>query len=211
MLLVSTLFACKDEVKSVVNHPVNPEVVPTVVSHDMQTVISDSGNTRYRITTPLWNMYEEAKEPHWTFPQGVFAEELDKKFKVVATIQCDSAHYNERQKIWSLNGNVRITNIKKEIILTKQMFWDQNQHTLQSDSFIHIEDPMRVIEGYGYSSNEKLTSYTLKHVSAIFPIEEGRFPRGGSGAAPVQQQPAAQSTAQGSQSAKQPDKPTSSQ
>lgn len=208
MLLAASMLACKDEVKSVVSLPSNPELVPTVVSHDMQTVISDSGNTRYRITAPLWNMFEEAKEPHWIFPQGVFAEELDNKFKVVATIQCDSAYYNERQKVWSLNGNVRITNIKNEIILTKQMYWYQTQHKLQSDSFIHIEDPVRVIEGYGYSSNEKLTSYTLKHVSAIFPIEESRFPQGGT--AP-QQAPVAQSSAPAGKAADKPSLPSSTQ
>ena len=94
MLLVSTLFACKDEVKSVVNHPVNPEVVPTVVSHDMQTVISDSGNTRYRITTPLWYMYEEAKDD-WGFKKAdkkvVEATKAEKPAKKTAPKKTASA------------------------------------------------------------------------------------------------------------------------
>ena len=49
--LLSTAVACKDEVKSVVKHPTDPEKVPTMLTRNVQTVISDSGHTRYRITT----------------------------------------------------------------------------------------------------------------------------------------------------------------
>lgn len=178
MIVTLTLFACKDDLKSVVKHPTNPEKVPTMVSRDVQTIISDSGHTRYRITTQLWCMFEEAKIPHWTFPEGVVAEEMDSTYKIVATIRCDSAYYNRTAQTWSLNGNVRITNVAKDLILTNQLFWNQSEHKVYSDSFIHIEKQARVIEGYGYTSNERFTTYELKKVSAIFPIDENKFPRG---------------------------------
>lgn len=178
-LLIALMTGCKHELKNVVSHDVNPQKVPTMVSRDVQTVISDSGSVRYRITTPLWQMFESAQPPHWIFPDGVLAEEVDKKFKPISTIRCDSAYYNELTKVWSLNGNVRITNVENEVILTNHMFWDQDKHKLYSDSFIHIERASRVIEGYGYESNEDFTTYKINKVMAIFPIDENRFPRGG--------------------------------
>ena len=61
---LSSLVGCKDgELKSVVSHATDPERVPTMASNDVQTIISDDGHTRYRITTPRWLMCEEAKEP----------------------------------------------------------------------------------------------------------------------------------------------------
>ena len=48
---MALLSSCKDEIKSVVKQSTDPNKVPTVVSHDVQTIISDSGRTRYRITT----------------------------------------------------------------------------------------------------------------------------------------------------------------
>ena len=176
--LAMLMFSCKEELKSVTKENAGVGVDPTMVSHGVQTVISDSGNVRYRITTDRWEMYEEAMPPHWIFPIGVTAEELDNKFKAVSTIRCDSAYYDERSRLWSLNGNVRITNINNETILTNQMYWDQDRHKLYSDSFIHVERAERVIEGYGYESNENFTTYNLKRVQAIFPIDESRFPRG---------------------------------
>lgn len=178
LVMALAVSACKDDVKSTVKRSTDPEKVPTMSSHNVQTVISDSGRTRYRITTKTWLMYEEAKKPHWTFPDGVIAEELGPGFETVTSVRCDSAYYDEQARLWSLNGNVRITNVNKDLILTDQMYWNQGEHRLYSDAFIHIEKIDRVIEGYGYDSNEKLTTYQIHKVKAIFPVDQTKMRAG---------------------------------
>ena len=173
--------SCKEDSTSVVSHPTDPEVVPTMTSSDVQTVISDSGHTRYRIAAPLWNLFEESKQPHWTFPQGVTCEELDDNYNTTSTIKCDSAYFDKMNNLWTLTGNVRITNPSGDVVLTDQLMWDQRAHKLYSEAFIHIEKQGRIIEGYGYESNERLTTYKLRQVEAIFPIDEHRMPHPASG------------------------------
>ncbi len=179
--MVSAFTGCKNDSTTVVSHATNPEVVPTMTTTDVQTVISDSGHTRYRIASPLWNMFEEASQPHWTFPKGVTCEELDNNYRTVSTIRCDSAYFDKMQSLWTLTGNVRITNTSGDIVLTDELMWNQHEHRLYSNAFIHIEKQGRVIEGYGYESNERLTTYKLRQVEAIFPIDEKRMPHPGSG------------------------------
>lgn len=176
ILLTVAWTACRDELSNVTDKNTNPEKVPTMVSHDVQTVLSDSGTTRYRITTARWEMYEEAKKPHWIFPEGVIAEELNPNFDVVTSLRCDSAYFDERDRLWHLTGNVKITNINRDVINTDEMFWDQNLHEMYSDAFIHIEKSDRIIEGYGYRSNEQLTTYELRQVKAIFPVQGTGLP-----------------------------------
>ena len=173
--------SCKDDATSVVSHATDPEVVPTMTTTDVQTIISDSGHTRYRIIAPVWNMFEEAKAPHWTFPKGVTCEELDDAYNTVTSIKCDSAYFDKVKSLWTLTGNVRINNVNNDLILTDQLMWDQHAHKMYSDAFIHIEKQGRIIEGYGYESNERLTTYQLRQVEAIFPIDERRMPHPGSG------------------------------
>ena len=182
ILLVTN--GCKDDSTAVVSHLTDPEVVPTMTTSDVQTVISDAGHTRYRIAAPLWNMFEEAKAPHWTFPQGVTCEELDDNYQMTTTIKCDSAYFDKIQNLWTLTGNVRISNVNNDLILTDQLMWDQRAHKMYSDAFIHIEKQGRIIEGYGYESNEKLTTYKLRQVEAIFPVDEKRMPHPNSGNMP---------------------------
>ena len=181
LILVLVVVSCKDDSTTMVSHATDPEVVPTMTTSDVQTVISDSGHTRYRIVAKLWNMFEEAKEPHWTFPKGVTCEELDDNFQTVTTIKCDSAYFNKGKSLWTLTGNVRLTNATNDVVLTDELMWDQHAHRLYSDAFIHIEKQGRIIEGYGYESNERLTTYQLRQVEAIFPVDERKMPHPGSG------------------------------
>lgn len=164
--------ACRDEVESVVEHATDPETTPTMTTDSVYTLVSDSGITKYRITAQLWLMYEEAKKPFWRFPQGLMLEQFDSVFNVVASIICDSATYFKDEQLWRLDGNVNIETARNELILTNQLFYSQRRNEIYSDSFVHIEKANRIIEGYGFVSNDRMTTYNLDSVSAIFPFEQ---------------------------------------
>lgn len=166
------LIACRDEVKSVVEHATDPETTPTMATDSVRTLVSDSGITKYRITAQTWLMYEEAKKPFWRFPDGLLLEQFDSVFDVVASIICDSATYFKNDQLWRLDGNVNIETARCELILTNQLFYSQRRNEIYSDSFVHIEKTDRIIEGYGFVSNDRMTTYTLDSVSGIFPMEQ---------------------------------------
>ena len=169
-LLTAILPSCKEVKRSTVKSPSNPDSIVTMLTRDVQTLISDSGMTRYRISTKVWYVYDEARRPNWKFPQGLFLEKFDDNFKVEATIRCDSAIYFKAEKLWRLDGDVEIRNSKKEVIETEQLFWDQAIHEVRSDSFVHIERSDRILEGYGFKSDEQLRNYLINKPSGIFPI-----------------------------------------
>lgn len=166
------LPSCKEERKSYVSVTSNPDSIQTMVTRDVVSLISDSGMTRYRILSKLWLVYDEAEVPTWKFPVGLKLEQLDDSFRIAATVKCDSATYFKNQKLWRLDGHVDIRNIKKEVIETEQIFWDQVNHKVYSDSFVHIERADRILEGYGFTSNEKLTEYVIRRPSGIIPVPE---------------------------------------
>lgn len=165
------LSSCQEEAKPGVTANVDPEHTPTMLTRDVETLISDSGVTRFRITTPIWLMYDEAKNPFWRFPKGLKVTRFDDLMRTAATVDCDSALFLKNPQIWQLDGHVRITTVNKDRFLTNQLFWDQRRHKLYSDSFIRIEKPDRTLEGYGFTANERLTSYEIRRVSGIFPAK----------------------------------------
>lgn len=164
--------SCKDDTKLETAEVDTATEIPTMLTRDVETLISDSGVTRYRIVTPIWYVYDEVEEPYWRFPEGLNLDKYDNFFRTEATVRADSAFYLKRKQTWRLDGNVNISNVMNEKFLTQQLFWDQRTHKLYSDSFIHIERTDRVLEGYGFESNEQLTRYTIKKVSGIFPASE---------------------------------------
>lgn len=177
--LFVTTAACSGERKNIVDIVLNPETTPTMVTRDVETLISDSGIIRYRITTPIWEMYEEAEEPFWRFPQHLHLEQFNAMGVKDAFIDCDSAHFFRPTQIWRLDGHITISNLAGDKFRTNQIFWNQRDRTVYSDSFIQVERPDRIIEGYGFRSNDRLTDYTLYKVAGIFPVEGLRSDGGG--------------------------------
>lgn len=145
---------------------------PTMVTTNVNSFVSDSGITRYHLTSPVWYMYDEADEPYWLFPQGLYLEQFNDSMQVESTVVADTARYITRAKLWKLDGNVRMRNVDGDKFLTQQLFWDQNTHKVYSDSFVHIERTNRILEGYGFISNEQITAYTIRRPTGIFPTED---------------------------------------
>lgn len=168
------LWSCAEKEQELMKGNFDPEKFATMTTTDVSTLISDSGVVRYKIESPLWLVYDQAAEPKWKFPKGVHLEKYNDMFRVEAEVRCDSATYFKDAQLWRLDGYVEITNIAGEKFLTPQLYWDQRHQKLYSDSFIHIERQGRIIEGYGFNSNERLTQYEVRKVMGMFPASDFR-------------------------------------
>lgn len=167
------LTSCSGDDDKVYASNVDPERTPTMSTTNVSTLISDSGITRYRVEAPLWFVYDEAAEPRWIFPQSLHLERFDNFFNKEATVDCDSATYFKNRQLWRLDGHVSVVNLAGEKFLTEQLFWDQRKQSVYSDSFIQIIRSDRILEGYGFVSNETMTDFNVRNVSAILPVERG--------------------------------------
>lgn len=167
----TTVVSCGDENNTRIADIDDSDKAPTMLTTDVSTYVSDSGYTRYHITAPLWIMYEETDTPFWTFPEGMHLEKFDDDMNTDATFRADSATYFSSRKIWRFDGNVNMRNTDGDRFATPQLFWDQNTKRVYSDSFMHIVRAERIIEGYGFESNEAMTEYTILHPQMILPID----------------------------------------
>lgn len=147
--------------------------LPQLSALDITSIISDSGVTRFRISTPKWDVYDKAAQPYWEFPMGIRIEQFDESLKIDANIQSDYAKYLTNQDLWELTGNVKMTNIKGEHFESEQLFWDKRMKKIYSDSLVKITQPNSVGRGgTGFESNEQMTKYSFKNASSDIYIED---------------------------------------
>ena len=169
-LSLSVFMGCREEQKLDVFHGLDSSTMPSMSTRNIATLISDSGITQYKIISPLWNIYDAADTPYWSFPEGLYLQKFDHDYNVIATVAADSAKFFKNERLWRLEGNVEMTKFPKELFLSPRVFWDQRRQELYSDTFIHIENETHVIEGTGFISDESLNRYRILHPNGIFPI-----------------------------------------
>lgn len=166
-------FGCTDKDQQGEAVSVLANEIPSMVTHDVTMLISDSGVIKYRAITPTWVRYgDEASEPYQYFPEGIEFEQIDRIFEATETIVADTAYNWENKQLWHLINNVRVTSVKGEKFVTNELFWDMKKHEVYSDSFIHIERADNIIEGYGFTSTDDFTKYEIKQTNGIFPVRE---------------------------------------
>lgn len=178
ILIVGIVIWClmpeKKEPERYVPNVGDGNTTPTMATTDVSTLISDSGYTKYHVTAPIWQMFEDAADPYWRFPDGMELEQYDDQLQPESSVICDSAIYFSRKRLWRLDGNVVMVNTQADSFLTQQLFWDQTSRKIYSDSFIHIVRSDRIIEGYGFESDQSMISYTVNRPTAILPAEQMR-------------------------------------
>ncbi len=151
---------------------VDVKKTPQVYADSITTIVSDSGIIRYRITTAKWYVYENVDTPYWDFPQGLRFERFDENYHIDAEIQCNKAIYYSKEELWKLNDNVEATNLNKEEFYTNELFWNQKEKRVYSDSSITIIQKERKILGVGFESNQTFSKYSIRKPKGIIPIEE---------------------------------------
>lgn len=169
-VVVMLLFSCKDKNENLVAFNYDPESVPTMITTFGSQLISDSGITRYKLVYDVWMMYEEAKEPYWYFPEGLYFEQFTPDFEIEATVQADTAWYYKPKEMWKLKKNVHVENRKGEQFDSEELFWDQKNGRVFSDAYIEIKRGVTELKGYGFESNTAMTDYR------IFRPHDGKLP-----------------------------------
>lgn len=161
LLLVGSvlLLSCGEGV--VEQNTLDPENTPTQVSHNHRVLETKNGKPSFRLTTPLIEKFDEAKEPYWQFPQGVKAEGYQAESdSIESEIVADYARYDVNKDLWEARGNVVVTNFKDDRILyTDQLFWDRKLAKIYTDKPARILDKGNTHRGVGFSADEKFKSW----------------------------------------------------
>ncbi|MEI8086385.1 MAG: LPS export ABC transporter periplasmic protein LptC [Paludibacter sp.] len=172
VVLLFFIVSCSKEKVDKIGAIKDRAAMPMVHATDITTLISDSGVTRYRITAPCWDDFDKSAQPYWEFKKGIHFEKFNTDMKVDANIHSLYARFNKNEQIWELRGKVKAINLEGELFETEQMFWNERQERIYSDSLIKITQATHIITGIGFESNQSMTKYLIKKPQGIFPITE---------------------------------------
>lgn len=176
MVVLLLLSSCSGNKKVLGKAITERDSLPIMDTRGVTTLVSDSGITRYRINTEVWQMFDRKAPSYWAFEKGIYLEKFDSLLQVEASIESDTAYFYDKKKLWKLMGNVHVQNLKGEKFDTELLYWDQNQKKVYSDKRVRIEQPDQIIYAWGFESNEQMTKYKFFKTDGIFYVDEQQQP-----------------------------------
>lgn len=172
IVMLLLLSSCDGKKKAVGDAIIERDSLPVMNTLGVTTLISDSGVTRYRVTTEEWQMFDRKNPPYWSFEKGVYLEQFDSVFNIEASVKSDTAYFYDKERLWKLIGNVDVKNRKGERFNTELLYWNQATQKVYTDKFIRIQQPGKIIYSYGLDSNEQLTVYQFRNMSGEIEVND---------------------------------------
>ncbi|MBO5718635.1 MAG: LPS export ABC transporter periplasmic protein LptC [Bacteroidales bacterium] len=163
--------SCKKEKTDTIANFADRKAVPAMYVDSVTTLISDSGRIRYKVIAQTWKVFDQADEPYWYFPEGVYFERFNDSLEVESIVRGDTARYFTEQELWELKNDVLVKNLSGEQFETNLLYWSQQKHKVYSDSFIRIQQADQILTGYGFESNESLSKYKIFKIKGVFPLD----------------------------------------
>lgn len=145
---------------------------PMMYAYDVQSLVSDSGRLKIRLTTTEYQTFITDTSSFWIFPNGLFLERFTVELETDAEIICQYAKYFEKKEFWELRDSVVAKNAEDEIFETELLYWDQKKGTVYTDEYIQIIRPGKdTIEGFGFTSNQNFSKWEITNTNARFKFE----------------------------------------
>lgn len=142
--------------------------LPMMVSYGVNTLLSDSGIIKYRLIAERYEINQVKNPSKWTFDKGVLLQEFDDKFHVQLYIQCDTAYYYDKLRLWELRGRVRVLTKDGLRFYSEELFRDENRRELYSNKFSRLVTPDRELQGKYFRSDERMTRYYVSNTKGAF-------------------------------------------
>ncbi len=172
LLLVTAWLpmACGSDAPPMVDAVENRDSMPVMRTYGVSKLISDSGVVKYKIVAEEWFVYDKTTPPRQDFLKGIFLEQYDENFRPMLFITADTA-YCYSQNLWELRGRVYVKNKENgTTFTTEELFWDMREHSIYSNTRMHIITPDREIEGNRFVSNERMTKYHVWQGRGFMPV-----------------------------------------
>jgi LPS export ABC transporter protein LptC len=171
ILLVLIIISCENDIEVIKSFSQNT-LMPRQSMIDAEIIYTDSGRVQLMITAPEIHYFNETSEQYTEFPYGVFTEFFDRDENVESQLSSKYAIYYTDKELWEAKDSVVVINQAGEILNTEQLFWDERNKIIYSNSFVKVTRPDEVIMGEGFEADETFSRWKIKKIQGTIYIHD---------------------------------------
>ncbi len=171
VLLVISITSCENDIE-VIQSFASDSLMPSQSMINVDTYYTDSARLQLKISAPEIHNYENASEKYTEFPYGVFAQFFDRNGDVESQLSSKYAIYYTDKDLWEAKDSVVVINKEGEVLNTEQLFWDEKNQLIYSNSFVKVTRPDEVIMGEGFEADETFSRWKIKKIQGTIYLQE---------------------------------------
>lgn len=165
-------FSCKTDPREI-DRIASRADIPDMSGEKMELVYSDSARVKYRVTTPLYNKFNQNDKKYDEFPKGLKAILYDKAGKEVGSLVCKYAKKLKDESLWEIRDEVVVINAEGKKLETELLYWDMKKELVYSDRYTRLTVGEQIIEGNkGFESDQQLHNPVFKQITGEVEIQE---------------------------------------
>lgn len=151
---------------------INIDSAYMMLTRKVDMLVSDSGQTKYRLTSPLWIIYDRSDRKEWLFPDTLRMWSVDSIKPGHKLITADSAIFYTDREEWVLIGNVRIHGLKGEKLYTQRLHWIRPEKRLFSNDTTYFYTDGKELHGDRFEAKDDLSQYSIYNSRGNFHVVE---------------------------------------
>ncbi len=165
------ILSCENDIE-VIKALSQDTLMPSQSMINAEIRYTDSARLRLSIQAPEIHRYSTLNKDYTEFPSGVFAEFFDREGNVESQLESRYAIYYAEKDLWEAKDSVVVINQAGEILNTEQLFWDERNRTIYSESYVRVTRPNEVIMGEGFEADETFTRWKIKKIQGTIYIDD---------------------------------------
>ncbi|MFK5982007.1 MAG: LPS export ABC transporter periplasmic protein LptC [Flavobacteriaceae bacterium] len=174
--IVIMLFSCEGNYNKIQKMNLKDDA-PFGIVKKMNTKFTDSGKMTVNLMAPLMYDYSNYSFPYNEFPEGItlyFWEDGEK-----STVISDYAIKYENTGLIDLRNNVKIITADSLIVNANQLYWDQKNEWVFTDSPYKIIFPDGSYnDGQGFNSSQDFTTFLSRKNQGVQLIDNNELKNG---------------------------------
>jgi LPS export ABC transporter protein LptC len=170
--ILSCLFAfgCENDPETINAWSQNKVMVEQARS--IETVFSQNGNVRSKLTAPLMLRYQ-TDTVYIEFPKSLHVNFFDSTGKMESHLDALYGKYFETQNKVFLRDSVFVYNVKGDTLWSPELWWDQNKQKFYTDKKVRIHKAGdRIYGGQGLEASQDLNTINIKEISGLVIIPD---------------------------------------
>ncbi len=169
------VISCKNDIGKL-KQKLDKSIVNVERAEEVTIIYSKDGITKAKLFTNNFQHIQNVEPSYIEMSKGLKVEFYNDTLQVQSTLTAKYGKYFEQNGNVLVRDSVVVTNIKKEMLNTEELVWNEKLQKFYTEKFVKITTPTQIIYGDGLESNQNFSEYKIINIKGMIGVTANALP-----------------------------------